>query len=207
MIIVDPTPIKLDNSGTGPLRVPGFNGIPVHYEHSKDNRFAHGIADWRQTPQVFLRELCMLQFMSYVTEQPGWENKCEDPQTLEEWHQHADLVFDLDEPLWQWCVRELRDKASDFKRTGYVTVFDTDSRVIKSQVSGDLLKQLRESTSPLFSKSKLRSALPSALADPPAVDPESPVRHVVDPSMYPLVYGRTLVLTDGGKVDMERPES
>ncbi|OQE41911.1 hypothetical protein PENCOP_c004G05506 [Penicillium coprophilum] len=126
---MDPTPIKLDNSGT-------------------DNRFAHGITDWRQTPQLFLRELCMLQFMSYVTEQPEWENKCEEPQTLEEWHQHVDSVFDLDETSWQWCVRELRDKASDLKRTAYVAVFDADPRVIKSQISGDLLKQLRESTSP-----------------------------------------------------------
>lgn len=205
MIQPDPSPIKLDNSGTGPLRVPGFNGVPLFYEHSKDNRFAHGIADWRQTPQLFLRELSMLQFMSYVTEQPDWENKPEDPQTLEEWHQHAVLVFDLDEPSWQWCVKELRDKAADFKRTGYVAVFDADSRIIKSQVHDDLLKELRESMSPLFSQS--RSGLSSALDDTPGSDPESPVRHVVDPFIYPLVYGRSRVLTGGGTVDLERPES
>ncbi|KAJ6144012.1 Protein of unknown function DUF4246 [Penicillium samsonianum] len=202
---MDPSPIKLDNSGTAPLRVPGFNGVPLFYEQPKDNRFAHGIADWRQIPQLFLRELSMLQFMSYVTEQPDWENKSEDPQKLEEWHQHADSVFDLDELSWQWCVKELRDKASDFKRTGYVAVFDADSRVIKSQVHDDLLKELRESMSPLFSES--RSASSSASDDTPRSGSESPVRHVVDPFMYPLVYGRTRVLTDGGKVDLERPES
>ncbi|KAJ5365626.1 Protein of unknown function DUF4246 [Penicillium concentricum] len=158
-----------------------------------------------QEPQLFVREASMLQFMSYVTEQPGWENKCEDPQTLEEWHQHADSVFELDEPSWQWCVRELRDKASDFKRTGYVAVFDANLRVIKSQVSGDLLRELRESMSLLFSK--LGSDSSSTSADAPGGDSESPVRHVVDPFMYPLVYGRTPVLTDGGKVDVERPES
>ncbi|KGO38628.1 Protein of unknown function DUF4246 [Penicillium expansum] len=205
MIQPDPSPVKLDNSGTGPLRVPGFNGVPLFYEHSKDNRFAHGIADWRQSPQLFLREISMLQLMSYVTEQPDWENKTEDPQTLEEWHQHAVSVFDLDEPSWQWCVKELRDKAVDFKRTGYVAVFDADSRVIKSQVHDDLLKELRESMSPLFSQS--RSGSPSPSDDTPGSDSESPVRHVVDPFMYPLVYGRTRVLTDGGKVDLERPES
>ncbi|KXG50195.1 Protein of unknown function DUF4246 [Penicillium griseofulvum] len=197
--------VKLDNSGAGPLRVPGFNGVPLHYEQPKDNRFAHGIADWRQTPQLFLRELCMLQFMSYVTEQPGWENKCEDPQTLEEWHQHADSVFDLDEPSWQWCVRELRDKASDFKRTGYVAVFDADSRVIKSQVPDNLLQELRQSMSPLFSK--LTPVSSSTSDDTHASDSESPVRHVVDPFMYPLVYGRTPVLIDGGTIDLERPAS
>ncbi|CAI7565253.1 unnamed protein product [Penicillium viridicatum] len=199
MIQPDPSPIKLDNSGTSPLRVPGFNGVPLFYEHSKDNRFAHGIADWRQTPQLFLRELSMLEFMSYVTEQPDWENKPEDPQILEEWHQHAVLVFDLDEPSWQWCVKELRDKAADFKRTGYVAVFDADSRIIKSQVHDDLLKELRESMSPLFSQSRSD--------DTPESDSESPVRHVVDPFIYPLVYGRSQVLTGGGTVDLERPES
>ncbi|KAJ6010746.1 Protein of unknown function DUF4246 [Penicillium sp. IBT 35674x] len=205
MIKPDASPIELDNSGTGPLRVPGFNGVPLFYEHSKVNRFAHGIGDWRQIPQLFLRELSMLQFMSYVTEQPDWENKSEDPQTLEEWHQHAISAFDLDEPSWQWCVKELRDKASDFRRTGYVAVFDADSRVVKSQVHDDLLEELRESMSPLFSKS--RSVSSSASGDSHRCGPESPVRHVVDPLMYPLIYGRTRVLTDGGKVDLNRPES
>jgi hypothetical protein len=202
---MDPPSIKLDNSGTGPLRVPGFNGVPLFYEHPKDNRFAHGICDWRQIPQLFLVELSMLQFMSYVTEQPDWENKSEDPQTLEEWHRHAVSVFDLDESSWQWCVKELQDKASDFKRTGYVAVFDADSRVIKSQVHDDLLKELQESMSPLFSESKSVSS--TASGDPNESGSESPVRDVIDPLMYPLIYGRTRVLADEGKVYMERPES
>jgi hypothetical protein len=94
---IDRPSIKLDNSGTGPLRVPGFNGVPLFYEHPKDNRFAHRICDWRQSPQLFLTELSMLQFMSYTTEQPNWENKSENPQTLEEWHRHAVSGFHLDE--------------------------------------------------------------------------------------------------------------
>ncbi|KAJ5318111.1 Protein of unknown function DUF4246 [Penicillium antarcticum] len=202
---MDPPSIKLDNSGTGPLRVPGFNGVPLFYEHPKDNRFAHGICDWRQTPQLFLVELSMLQFMSYVTEQLDWENQTEDPQTLEEWHRHAVSVFDLDESSWQWCVKELRDKASDFKRTGYVAVFDADSRVIKSHVHDDLLKELQESMSSLFSESN--SASSTASGDLNESGSKSPVRDVIDPLMYPLIYGRTRVLADEGKVDLERPES
>lgn len=201
----DSSPIKLDNSGNGPLRVPGFNGVPLYYEHSKDNRFAHGIADWRQIPQLFFREVCMLEFMSFVTDQPGWDKKATDAQTLEEWHQHAVSRFDLDEPAWQWCVKELRDKASDFQRTGYVAAFDADSRVIKSQVPEDLLDELRQSLSPLFSKSRSVSSLSSGAS--PEVGFEGPVRHVVDPFMYPLVFGRTRILTDGGRVDLYRPES
>ncbi|KAJ5156925.1 Protein of unknown function DUF4246 [Penicillium canariense] len=205
MTKMDSSPIKLDNSGNGPLRVPGSSGVPLYYEHSKGNRFAHGIADWRQIPQLFLREVSMLELMSFVTDQPGWDKKSTDAQTLEDWHQHAVSLFDLDEPSWQWCVKELRYKASDFQRTGYVAAFDADSRVIKTLVHDDLLDELRQSLSPLFSESRSVSSLSSG--DSPEPEFEGPVRHVVDPFMYPLVYGRTRVLTDGSRVDLDRPES
>ncbi|KAF3394386.1 hypothetical protein F1880_004724 [Penicillium rolfsii] len=201
----DSSSVKLDNSGNGPLRVPGFNGVPLYYEHPKDNRFAHGIADWRQFPQLFLREVSMLQLMSFVTDQPGWDKKCTDAKTLEEWHKHAVSLFDLDEPAWQWCVKELQDKATDFQRTGYVATFDADSRVIKSQVPEDLLDELRHSLTPLFSEPRLVSSPNSSGS--PELEFDGPVRHVVDPFMYPLVYGRTRVLIDGGRVDLDKPAS
>ena len=87
---MDPSPIELDNSGTGPLRVPGFNGIPLFYEQSKDNRFAHGIADWRQIPQLFLRELSMLQFMSYVTNSQTGKTS---PKTRRHWKDGISTPF------------------------------------------------------------------------------------------------------------------
>ncbi|PYH85253.1 hypothetical protein BO82DRAFT_380854 [Aspergillus uvarum CBS 121591] len=148
----------MDNSGDGPLQVPGFNDIPLYYELPRGSRFAYGIADWRQRLQLTLREVCMLQFISYVTEQPDWENKCDDPDTLETWRVKANTVFDLDQPCWEWC---------------HVAVFDADSRVIKAEVDAPVEAGL-----------------------------QGPIRHVVDPSMYPLVYGRTKVLIDGGKVDL-----
>ncbi|RAL11493.1 uncharacterized protein BO97DRAFT_415078 [Aspergillus homomorphus CBS 101889] len=69
---------KMDRSGDNPLQGPGFNDVPLYHELPRGARFAHGIADWRQTPQLTIWELGMLQFMSWVTEQSGWENKCED---------------------------------------------------------------------------------------------------------------------------------
>jgi hypothetical protein len=99
----------------------------------------------------------------------------------------------------------VRDKASDFKRTGYVAVFDADSRVIKSQVHDDLLKELQESMSPLFLKSKPASSTASGSLNESSS--QSPVRDMIDPMMYPLIYRRTRVLTDDGKVDLERPKS
>ena len=198
------THIKLDNSGNGPLKVPGFNGVPVFYEHSKANRFAHGIADWQQIPQLFVNEVTMLQFMSYVTDQPDWENKVTDPQVLEEWHQHAYAVFDFSEHSWKWCVQELQDKALDFKRTGRVAAFDVGSRVVKTQVPTDLLEEMNDALAPLFIKEG-SSAISGDLTH--AARRASPVRHVVDPFMYPLVFGHTRVLDQGGRVDLKKPEN
>ncbi|RAH67604.1 DUF4246 domain-containing protein [Aspergillus aculeatinus CBS 121060] len=195
----------MDNSGDGPLQVPGFNDVPLYYELPRGSRFAHGIADWRQSPQLTLREVCMLQFMSYVTEQPDWEDKCDDPDTLEIWREKADSAFDLDQPCWDWCRKELRDKAADFKRKGHVAVFDADSRVIKAEVDASLLADLRTAMEPLFSSTeKPDSEDKEALVE---AGVQGPIRHVVDPSMYPLVYGRTKVLINGGKVDLDSFES
>lgn len=201
---MDSTYIKLDNSGNGPLRVPGFNGVPVFYEHSKANRFAHGIADWQQIPQLFVNEVTMLQFISYVTDQPNWEDRVEDPQVLDEWRQHAFAAFDFSENSWKWCVEELRDKAVDFKRTGRVAAFDVGSRVVKSQVSTGLLEEMNDALAPLFSKVG-SSATSGGLTH--TTRSESPVRHVVDPFMYPLVFGHTRVLDQGGQIDLKRPET
>lgn len=44
------------------------------------------------------------------------------------------------------------------------------------------------------------------MGDYPENESKGPIRHV-DPFMYPLIFGRTRVLTDGGEVDLERPES
>ncbi|OJK03589.1 hypothetical protein ASPACDRAFT_1862977 [Aspergillus aculeatus ATCC 16872] len=195
----------MDNSGDGPLQVPGFNDIPLYYELPRGSRFAHGIADWRQIPQLTLREVCMLQFMSYVTEQPNWENKCDDPDTLEIWREKADSAFDLDQPCWDWCRKELREKAANFKRKGHVAVFDADSRVIKAEVDASLLADLRTAMEPLFSSTEEPNSEDKEA--PVEAGVQGPVRHVVDPSMYPLVYGRTKVFINGGKVNLDSFES
>ncbi|KAJ5320619.1 hypothetical protein N7508_000902 [Penicillium antarcticum] len=91
------------------------------------------------------------------------------------------------------CVKELRDKASDFKRTGYIAVFDTDSRVIKSQVHNDLLKELQESMSPLFSASKSVSS--TASVDPNKSVSESP--GLISAAIEP--WNEMLILGDQGR--------
>jgi hypothetical protein len=182
----------MDNTGKGPLRVPGFNDIPLYFEFPREARFAHGFADWSQNPRLTAREVAMLRFMDSVTDEPGWENKVANPAALDSWRAKAFSQYGLSQQAWDWCEAELQDKAAELKRTGYVVVFDADSRVCKSDtlIESDLREDLRDAIGHLVSST-------------PIVSDQMPVRQLVDPSMYPLVYGSTRVLTNGGAVGLE----
>ncbi|GIK05380.1 hypothetical protein Aspvir_009489 [Aspergillus viridinutans] len=186
-------PFELSNRSDGPLRVPGMNGVPLEYELPVGQRFAYGVADWRRDPRLTKPEMSMLHFMEYVTEQPGWDDSIEsDVPIMEQWRQKAFSTFDLTPRAWEWCLAELKDKARESKRTGYVIIQDGDSPVAKSDtlVSSSLLQKLQQVLQPL-----LDEWTPS----PDESGKSSPLRHLADPSLYPLVYERTHVLVDGGR--------
>ncbi|PYH44840.1 uncharacterized protein BP01DRAFT_357185 [Aspergillus saccharolyticus JOP 1030-1] len=71
-----PTIITFDNSGDGPLRVPGFGTIPLTYELPSDARFAHGIQEWRQAPAVTARELAVDNRHEPSDRPPGLACRC-----------------------------------------------------------------------------------------------------------------------------------
>ncbi|GIC88817.1 DUF4246 domain-containing protein [Aspergillus udagawae] len=186
-------PFELSNRSDGPLRVPGINGIPLEYELPVGQRFAYGVADWRRDPRLTKPEMSMLHFMEYVTEQPGWESAIEsDGLITEQWHQKAFCTFDLTSRAWEWCLAELQVKARESKRTGYVIIKDGDSPVAKSDrlLSLSLLQKLQKGLQPLLDD---WTPLSDELGN------SSPLRHLVDPSLHPLVYERTHVLIDGGR--------
>lgn len=70
--------IHLDNSGAGPLQVPGFEDVPLDYELKIGQSFAHGALpnasylEGRAT-RLTLPEVFMLRLMERVTEIPNWE--------------------------------------------------------------------------------------------------------------------------------------
>ncbi|KAF7136773.1 hypothetical protein CNMCM5793_006242 [Aspergillus hiratsukae] len=134
----------------------------------------------------------MLRFMETVTDEPGWENEATNPATLDNWRANAFSQYGLSQQAWAWCQAELQDKPVDFRRTGYVMVFDADSRVCKSDtlVASDLCDDLQEAFGPLVSSIPIDST-------------QKPVRQLVDPSMYPLMYGMTRVLINVGAVGLE----
>ncbi|KAF4224155.1 hypothetical protein CNMCM6457_009677 [Aspergillus fumigatiaffinis] len=198
--------IALDNSGNGTLRVPGFGSIPLDYELPPDARYAHGIQEWRQAPAVTARELAMVAVMNRLTDLPNWYINVFDDAIVACWRQNPDVASIVTNPLlsdraWDWCLQELRDKAEEYQRQRHIRVLDTGSCICKS----DDVPGLQNGTGALADE--IRSAVKIVLqkwSQFGLLDWRSKQRFsIVDPMLFPLVYGRSLVLTGGGRVELE----
>ncbi|KAL4903978.1 hypothetical protein BDW74DRAFT_168488 [Aspergillus multicolor] len=175
-------PAFLDNSGSGALRVPGFGDIPIHYELDPDARFAHGF-EWRQAPAVTARELAMTAVMNQLTDRPGWDSAIFDT-IVSNWREDIFASTQLmSDKAWSWCIDKLYDKAAYYREHGYIRVLNTGSCVCKSDTP----------------------AVHGLAAGIRAEQGQKP--SVVDPSLYPLVYGKSLVLTEGGRAKVAPPHS
>lgn len=182
---------KMDNSGRGPLRVPGFGGIPVQYELWPEDRFAHALAEWRQPSLIPRGELPMVRAINAMTDHAGWPLL--DSDALAHWQEQIRPRYEsVTERVSEWCLRELQDMAAHYNRTGFVQVLDTGCVACKADglLPPGLISDLASLTQPLFTKAK-------------SLQLESDEVVIVDPHMYPLIYGRTLVLQDGGSTSLE----
>ncbi|PWY70308.1 hypothetical protein BO94DRAFT_539764 [Aspergillus sclerotioniger CBS 115572] len=188
--------IPLDNSGHGPLRVPGFGDIPIEYELPPKARFAHGIREWRQTPAVTARELAMVAVMNNLTDHPDWHVDIFNDEVVALWKKEAfDTTPLMSEKAWDWCLKELRDKAVYFRENQHIRVLDTGSCVCKSDTPTlrSLGAVFRWAVPPLLRQQKQQQGLDWRTKQ---------LLKIVDPLLFPLVYGKSLVLTDGGRVDL-----
>ncbi|KAJ9136822.1 Protein of unknown function DUF4246 [Pleurostoma richardsiae] len=195
---------EFDNSGNGPICVPGF-GKPVNFEMDRTpgrrgdmggERFAHGVNDFRG-PRLTVREAAMLRLMDALTDKPNWHVKVFDDAIVAKWHAEATAMPLISDNAFDWCITELRDKAKLFEETGKTFSYDSASRCVKSDVlvSKELRDELLEGVAPLL-------AVPDEEKDyhPGSNDQ---VLNLVHPSLFPLVYGRTRVLSQGGQVDLD----
>ncbi|KAK0624136.1 hypothetical protein B0T14DRAFT_517572 [Immersiella caudata] len=168
-----------------------------------------------------LREVAMILILEQLTDKPDWHIKIFDPTIIEKWTEEAlawpneDLwkrtsnfpshyfqdetsrsylptIPDqiLDRPSLEFVIRELQQKAGYFQRTGIIPSLDASHSVAKSDTLVD--QDLRLA---------LRSAFDRLKADQASHPDWHPntndiVQDLVHPSMYPLVYGRSLFLPD-----------
>lgn len=174
----------LDNK-TSPINVPGLGDIPVNVLLSHD-QFATGTNDWKG-PILTAKELAMLDLINTITDRPGWHRAIFDQQTIAQWREDAMSSSSLiNDNTWAWCLQELQDKARQFDRDGRLVVFNTSSGVCKSDtvISSELGSKLLNSVD-LLSHQTIRQKSDSAMVN------------LVDPSLFPLVYGRTKILVGG----------
>ncbi|KAH8668974.1 hypothetical protein BX600DRAFT_266074 [Xylariales sp. PMI_506] len=93
--------------------------------------------------------------------------------------------------MFDYCMKELQDKAIRFRETGMVSVCDTEATVVKSDsaVPATLRDSLQAAVKPL-------EDVPDSMKDWHP-DSDDMVLDLVHPSLFPLVYGRTKVLPTG----------
>ncbi|KAF9270595.1 hypothetical protein L218DRAFT_914736 [Marasmius fiardii PR-910] len=147
-----------------------------------------------------VREQKMLVVMNELTDKPEWERKVFDDSTVEKWKSEALNKSDTDfsEEMFVYCMKELRDKAKYFTRTGRVAVLDTRGAVFKS-----------DTIIPATLAEELKAAVKS-LEDVPVHKkdwhPQSneKVLDLVHPSLYPLMYGKSrMIPTKSGQLTLE----
>jgi hypothetical protein len=188
----------MDNSGSIPLQVPGFGSMPIFHELDPDECFNDGSSWATQRPRVTVRELAMISHMECLTDKPDWNIQVFDEELIAIWREDALAVPLISIKAWDWCVAELRDKANAFNKSGRksVRVLDVGSCVCKSDtlVHSALSDKFKEACTPLLAQSKAMDWQANL---------NSQVLTLVDPSLTPLVYGKTRVMMDGGQVGLK----
>ncbi|KAF4337351.1 hypothetical protein FBEOM_8735 [Fusarium beomiforme] len=184
-------------STTKEIKLPGF-GLPVDYSGSEFPIVLGGDeGDWRAST-LTIREVCMLKVIEDLTNKPEWWIKVTDDKIAAKWKKEAmEMPWaeyrakgDFSPAMADACIKELRKKAEIYQKTGLIPVMDYASAAIKSDnlVPQDLREALVAAVSPLES-------VPEELKDwHPGSDGK--VLDIVHPSLWPLVYGRSLILPD-----------
>ncbi|KAK0741482.1 hypothetical protein B0T18DRAFT_231489 [Schizothecium vesticola] len=180
--------LSFHNDAERPIYAPGF-GLVIDAQLPRHERFAHGALDWSQ-PRLTARELEMLQLMNAITDVPGWDDAVFDDAAIAIWRQDASEQWDLISPdAWSWCLSELRDAARAFKDTPLVDVLNAASSVCKADV-----------IIPAVTMTELQTGIDRLARDS---DTGPGISHLVDPTLFPLAYESTRVLTKGGHVPLD----
>jgi hypothetical protein len=181
-----------NNDGIRPLKVPGF-GHPIDFDPYRHlwphGPILHGINNGGPQKRLTVRELAMLRFMEAITDKPDWETKVFSEEIGARWRREAEEQSGgmIDDTIFEWLIAELRDKAKESQETGIVNALDSDCVVARSDtlIEDSLREELASAAKRLVSQTD------------PDWHPGSKdqVLNLVHPSLYPLVYGQTKVLT------------
>ncbi|PYH93370.1 hypothetical protein BO71DRAFT_381653 [Aspergillus ellipticus CBS 707.79] len=189
------------------IELPGFGqllDVDLPIIEKRDNefkgqrrRFPHAIRDTCHSGGVSVRERRMLEFIDQITDKPEWDRKVFDENIVNKWQKEAcvhreDLKDEYHSAaMFEYCINELRDKATHFHKTGMISVWDSETAIVKSDVAVPpaLTETLRRHVGPL-------EAVPSHQKDwHPGSDQR--VLDLLHPSLFPLIHGKSRALPYG----------
>lgn len=187
-------PPLLDNRGQGPLAVPGFGSLPVEIELQPEDRFTRSKSEWYQEQNLTARELAMLALMDEMTDKATWVKDVLDDVEVAKLREQALEKELISEKAWAWCLAELH-KAVVYRKTGCVLVYNTGAGICKCDIKNDLTTNMREDVASLI------DSIPGTKGSRGDSDPL--LRNLVNPRLYPLVYGRSIILLGAEIVELD----
>ncbi|KAK0760908.1 hypothetical protein N5P37_005847 [Trichoderma harzianum] len=178
--------IRLPGYGYSPDKMPRYGCFPVIAKHHR--------IEWAAGP-LFIKELCILKAIEEITNKPRWWDHVRDTRITDGWKKEM-LALDWSNylnhaiftPLMaDFCIKELKDKADLYEKTGLIPILDSEACVIKSDklVPDDLKREL----------SIVSQKLLQALSDDD-ISHDGISFHLIDPSMFSLIYNRSRILPD-----------
>ncbi|KAH0431799.1 hypothetical protein CcaCcLH18_06802 [Colletotrichum camelliae] len=193
----------------GPITVPGF-GLPLN--NRPEDHFPDAVSDWEQYWPHTNRERCMVAFMQDVTLEENWDQMVFQEAAIAKWKHHvvgkdwrrASGIRhgDFTDAMFECCIEELQVKAKLYQETGIVSILDIEVRITRSDrvISSDMQSSLQEAARNIERTSLRKFDWSSGKENTPTQPTECTssakniVVNLIDPTMYPLVYGRSRVL-------------
>ncbi|KAF8885777.1 hypothetical protein BD779DRAFT_658289 [Infundibulicybe gibba] len=173
----------------------GLPGCGLPLDHNPDTLFKSALSlnddgEPAALPLIALRELTMLRLMDQFSDKADWDENVFDETIVSKWKAEAlETGVDVTQKMVDWCIEELRYKAGIFQKTGAISIYTGD--VVKSDtiLPTALRNALKTAATPLEDKfDMVKDWRPGS---------DRKILDLVDPSFFPLVYGRTQILTDG----------
>ncbi|KAI8216357.1 hypothetical protein K4K53_010182 [Colletotrichum sp. SAR 10_77] len=184
-----------DDGELNKLVRPGF-GLGVNAMPKK--MFPSAVLDWTAITLTY-SELAIMWFIEQITNKPDWHVKVFNDDIAAKWKAEVMAVdwasvglkyAHFDDDMFEWSLEELRQKAKLYEATGIIPVFDYSAAVIKSDnaLTPEIKEELKKAVAML-------EDVPDAHKDwHPGSDEK--VLDLVHPSLWPLAYGTTRILSD-----------
>ncbi|KAI9933694.1 hypothetical protein ASPWEDRAFT_167964 [Aspergillus wentii DTO 134E9] len=144
----------------------------------------------RTVEAIYTRpELVMMQIMGAIMDKPNWEQKVFDNTITSKWRDEmANGSEDVTPKMIDWILQELKCKAEILQKDGLVRVFDHGIVTSEEAIPSELQRDLKDAVRPL-------EDVPETEKDyHPGSD--NKVVDLVHPSLFPVIYGKSRILTD-----------